>query len=102
MNTEQVEGQLQEYDGKTVSVALPIRGTCHLQYFGNLNITHNWEDQDGFILYSLRFMPDQVIAFRAPDVLKIIPNTNPNDEEMATIYLKPDDWKAEPHFYKHV
>lgn len=93
MNIEQVEARLQEYDGKTVSVALPIRGTVHMQFFGPLHITHNWEDRDGFILYSLRFMPDQVIAFRAGDVLKIQVNTNPGDEELATIYLNGDDQK---------
>jgi len=98
MNIEQIEAQLQQYDGNTVSVAVPIRGTVHLQFFGPLHITHNWEDRDGFILYSLRFMPDQVIAFRSADVMKIVTNTNPNDEEIATIYLNGDDQKFHPSF----
>lgn len=102
MNTEQVEGQLQEYEGKPVSVAVPIRGTCHLQFFGNLHITNNWEERDGFILYSLRFLPDQCVCFRAPDVLKIVVNTEPTDEMLATIHLKTDDWKAEPDFFKAI
>ena len=100
MNTEQVEGQLQEYDGKMLSVALPIRGTCYMHFFGYLHITHNWEERDGFILYSLRFMPDQVVAFRAQDILKIVPNTNPNDEQLATIYLNPDEFINHPDSWK--
>lgn len=99
MNIEQIEAQLQEYNEKTVSVAVPIRGTVHLQFFGPLAITSNWEERDGFILYSLRYLPDQVVAFRSQDVLKIEQNTNPEDEELATIYLKPDEPKYEPNYY---
>lgn len=98
MNIEQVEGQLQEYKEKTVSVAVPIRGTVHLQFFGPLNITSNWEDRDGFILYSLRYLPDQVVAFRAQDVMKIEINTDPAHEELATIYLKSDEYQYHPTF----
>jgi len=65
MNTEQVEGQLGEYKDKLVAIGVPIRGTCHMTFYGNLTISENWESGDTFILYSVRYWPDCDINFRA-------------------------------------
>jgi len=86
MNIEQVEGQLSEFEGKPVSVALPIRGTVVQMFYGNLEITHDWENH--LIIYRLRFYPDTSINFQAQDVQKI--TINSFEEIMASIVLKSD------------
>lgn len=86
MNVEQVEGQLSEFEGKPVSVTLPIRGTVVQVFYGNLEITHDWENH--LIIYKLRFYPDTSINFQAHDVLKI--TTTPMQEVSASIVLKSD------------
>lgn len=86
MNIEQVEGQLSEFEGKPVAVALPIRGTVVQMFYGSLEITHDWENH--LIIYRIRFYPDTSINFQAQDIHKITPT--PSEEVMASIVLKSD------------
>lgn len=89
MNLEQVEGQLAEFEGHDVSVAIPIRGTVCQVFFGKLEIVHDWAQH--IILYQLGFYPDAVISFQAQDVQCIVtvPATT-NNGLLAKITLKPD------------
>ncbi len=86
MSFEQIEGHLASYEGKQVSVAVPIRGTVCANYFGNLVISHDWENHR--IYYSVRFYPDADLNFQSHDVHKIIPTPTPELE--AAIILKSD------------
>lgn len=88
MNIEQVEGQLSELDGKSVSVTIPIRGTVIQTFYGQLAVKNDWENH--IIRYSLRFYPDADINFQAQDVHKIIPH--PTENLDANIILKSDTW----------
>lgn len=97
MNLEQVEGQLSEFEGKDVSVAVPIRGTVCQVFFGKLEIRHNWEQH--IISYEIGFYPDTAISFQAQDVHRIVPA--PNETLSATILLKSDTW-MEQSKYSHV
>lgn len=92
MNIEQVEGQMNEFKGKTIAVAIPIRGTVHQTFYGDLEIHHDWENH--LIIYSIKFHPDSDINFQAHDVHKIIPK--PNEEVHASVILKSDTWLNEP------
>ena len=92
MSFEQLEGHLAQYEGKTVSVAVPIRGTVYVAYYGNLSINHDWENHA--IYYSIRLHPDSDINFQAHDVEKIIPK--PNDELDATVILKSEEERFKP------
>ncbi len=88
MNIEQVEGQLNEFKGKHIAVAIPIRGTVHQTFYGNLEINVDWVNN--IILYVIKFYPDADISFRAEDVHKII--VAPNDELSAKVILNSDTW----------
>lgn len=97
MSFEQIEGTLAEYEGKQISVAIPIRGTIHFNYYGNLVIMHDWSNHA--IHYSIKLHPDSDINFQAHDVEKVIPK--PNAELEATIVLKSEDEKAKLVFTPH-
>lgn len=93
MSFEQMEGHLAEYEGKQISVVIPIRGTVHFSYYGNLAINHDWANHS--IYYSIRLHPDSDINFQAQDVEKIIPK--PNSELDATIILKSEEERYKLH-----
>jgi len=88
MNIEQIEAQLAEFDGKLISVALPIRGTICQFFYGNLKIIHDWDNTR--IIYSVKFYPDTEITFQAQDVYQI--TTTPSKVLSATVSLKSDSW----------
>ena len=96
MNAEQVEAHLREYQNQLVAVILPIRGTVHLTYYGNLTITESMEQNNKFYLYSIRYWPDVDINFRSQDVLSITPLKIQCDHEpKANILLNTEDWVTE-------
>lgn len=92
MSFEQLEGHLAEFEGKQISVAIPIRGTAYIGYYGNLAINHDWANHA--IYYSIRLHPDSDINFQAHDVEKII--EKPNAELEATIVLKSEEDRYKP------
>ena len=94
MNFEQIEGYLQDLDGKPVSVAVPIRGTICNNYYGTLTVTHDWAMSR--IYYAVKFYPDMDIMFQAEDVEKII--YHPNENLDAAIILKADTTMQQSHF----
>lgn len=94
MNIEQVEGQLSELHGKSVSVTVPIRGTVYQTFFGHLDIKHDWENH--IIRYSLRFYPDADVNFQAQDIHKII--SHPSEYLDANIILKSDSWMEQEKY----
>lgn len=90
MNIEQAEGQLAEFEGKSVTVVIPIRGTVFQSVFGMLKIEHDWEHH--IISYELiNYTFDTVISFQAHDVQKIATPLKPSTSNfVAKIFLKPD------------
>lgn len=87
MSLEQLEGQMQEYEGKTIAVAIPIRGTVFNTFYGELTINHDWANHA--IYYSIRLHPDQDINFQAQDIQKI--TEKPNENLEASVQLKGDE-----------
>jgi hypothetical protein len=83
MNLEQVEGQLAEFEGKPVSVTLPIRGSVCIIFGGDLKIEHDWENH--IISYQVGF--NHCVHFEAKDVESIAVM---NDMSTASVVLKSD------------
>lgn len=98
MNLEQVEGQMAEYEGKSVGVAIPIHGSIVQMIFGTLTIVHNWTEH--IILYEIHLQPDFAVSFQAQDIHKIV--NAPNENLAATIYLKRDEHDSEKPRLDHV
>lgn len=92
MNLEQIEGHLAEFEGKKVSVTVPIRGTAHMIFSGNLQIEHDWEN------HTISYRVDgsnPFIHFQAKDVESMCAT---QDNSMASIVLKSDTWMEQSKY----
>lgn len=89
-NIEQIEAQLHTLKNKYVALAVPIRGTIHMSYFGVLNL----KPENDFILYYIPIhIANTFICFRVQDVESISPSLQLGVE--ALISLKTLDWMLE-------